>query len=233
MSEGGDRAFYTASTLSYVLDTCLRLLHPFTPFVTEEVWGFLKKGASSKGFKPQDEDKPWEDALIVAAWPKPRPVQDWEEPKIAEFSLVMEIIRAIRNMRAEKKVTPGKKISATFVAGEKAIFFEEQKKVLCALAFLDPNSSVITASLTSKPKDSISIVVAGVELHFPLAGMVDMDVENARVKKEISETRSQIDRLEKLLAGDFAKKAPPQLIEKEQQKLETYRSSLKKLESQQ
>jgi valyl-tRNA synthetase len=144
----------------------------------------------------------------------------------------MDIIRAIRNMRAEKKVTPGKKIAATIAAGEKLGFLVEQKKVLCALAYLDPNTSVIAGSLPSKPKDSISLVVAGVELHFPLAGIVDMDQEKTRVKKEIVETRSQIDRLEKLLASDFAKKAPLQLIEKERQKLETYKLTLKKLKSQ-
>jgi valyl-tRNA synthetase len=231
MSEGGDKAYHTASTLAYVLDTCLRLLHPFTPFVTEEVWGFLKKSASSKGFKPQHEDKPWEDALIVASWPKVKTVQDWEASKITEFTLVMDIIRAIRNMRAEKKVIPGKKIPATIVTGEKAEFLQGQKMELCALAFLDPSTTVITGSLSKKPKDSISMVVAGVELYFPLVGIVDVDLENARVKKEIAETHSQIDRLEKLLASDFAKKAPPQLIEKERQKLETYRSTLRKLES--
>ena len=111
LAEGGDRAFYTAYTLVKVLDTCLRLLHPFTPFVTEELWGHLKQAAQAYSDRLSPEGG-WEDALIVARWPEPRPEEGWEAEKLADFSLFMELVRSIRNMRAEKKVTPGKKDSS-------------------------------------------------------------------------------------------------------------------------
>ncbi len=83
LAEGGDRAFYTASTLVRVLDACLRLLHPFTPYVTEELWGRLKQAAqqASEALTPKGG---WEEALIVARWPEPRPAEGWEDQKIAD-----------------------------------------------------------------------------------------------------------------------------------------------------
>ena len=70
LAEGGDRAYYTASTLVRVMDACLRLLHPFTPFVTEELWQALKKAALENGLSPFASESKWEDALIIAKWPE-------------------------------------------------------------------------------------------------------------------------------------------------------------------
>ena len=93
MAEGGDRAFYTVQTLVKVLDLSLRLLHPFTPFVTEELWGHLKSAASaqSEGLAPQDG---WAQALIIASWPEPRLEQAWEAEKVAAFTLVQDVVRS-------------------------------------------------------------------------------------------------------------------------------------------
>ena len=110
LNEGGDRAFYTAYTLTRVFDTCLRLLHPFTPYVTEELWQHLKDTAMdhSPALAPKHGD--WEEALIIARWPEAQPSEGWEEQKITEFSLLQEIVRVIRNMRAEKKIAPSKTV---------------------------------------------------------------------------------------------------------------------------
>ncbi len=232
LAESTDRAYYTASTLIHVLDTCLRLLHPFTPYITEEVWGHLKSAALEKNLKPMDGATEWERALMIAKWPEPRQVQDWETPKINEFSLIMDTIRSLRNIRAEKKVPAGKKIAAQFYTGQQMGLIESQKMVLAALAHLDPQQVKIEKIPPPGQKDTVSLVVAGIDIRLPLSGMVDADDERSRLKKELEETSSQISRIEKLLESDFAKRAPAELVEKERQKLESFRQTAKKIADQ-
>jgi valyl-tRNA synthetase len=95
---------------------CLALLHPFTPFVTEELWQSLKKAAVAAGFKPFAQKTEWEEALILARWPETGQSEGWEEEKIAKFGAIQDLVRANRNLRAEKKIqpsvrTPGKIVS--------------------------------------------------------------------------------------------------------------------------
>jgi valyl-tRNA synthetase len=231
LAEGGDRAYYTTQTLTRLLDGCLRLLHPFTPFVTEELWGHLKlaAGAHSGGFAPKDG---WAEALIIAHWPEPLPMEDWEEGKIDEFNILMEVVKSIRNLRAENKVQPGKLIEAIFVAGGKAELLIQQSGSIQSLAHLDPQSFLVKDVLLKKPQNSASTVVSGIEIHLPLGGLVDSDVEKERLSRELQTIDSQIARLDTLLAGDFASKAPPNVVEKERQKLVEYRATSEKLRSQ-
>jgi valyl-tRNA synthetase len=231
LAEGGDRAFYTAQTLARVLDTCLRLLHPFTPFVTEELWGHLKRAVTAKGerFLPGVD---WPEALMIARWPEPRPAEGWEEAKIAEFSLIQETVRAIRNLRTEKKVTPGRRIPATIAAGERLPIFQQQAKALCALAYIDPQGFTLVSELKEKPQDQVVLTVSGVEIYLPLAGLVDFGAERARLRSELSEVEGQIQRLEALLAGPFGEKAPPAVVEKERQKLIAWQETAARLREQ-
>ncbi|NPV76074.1 MAG: valine--tRNA ligase [Anaerolineae bacterium] len=231
LAEGGDRAYYTVLTLTRVLDTCLRLLHPFTPFVTEELWGHLKRACQSHpaGFAPKGG---WEEALIVARWPETREDEGWETQKVADFALVQEIVRAIRNLRAEKKVTPGKKIPALMAAGEKLVLLSSQQAVIAALAHLDSKDFQVVDALNEKPQNAASVVHAGVEIYLPLAGMVDAEAERARLEKELQEALLQIERLENLLKSPFAQKAPAPVVEKEKEKLAGFHQTAEKLKEQ-
>jgi valyl-tRNA synthetase len=231
LAEGGDRAHYTAYTLVRVLDACLRLLHPYTPYVTEELWGHLKRAAQSCShrFAPKHG---WEEALILARWPEANPPEGWEEQKIADFTLVQDIVRAIRNLRAEKKVAPGKKIPAWIAAGNKVDILKAQQKTIQTLAHLDANAFQLEKVLSEKPQEAATLVVAGVEIYLPLAGMVDTTAERIRLEKELEEVQQQISRLEQLLSSPFAQKAPPAVVEKERDKLMIYRQSAERLESQ-
>jgi len=231
LAEGGDRAFYTAQTLTHTLDACLRLLHPYTPFVTEELWGHLKRACQEHSSLLTPETG-WEEALIIARYPEPKPKADWEDAVVSRFNLVMDVVRSIRNMRAEKKVTPGKRIPATLVGGEQAGILKQQSAAIAVLAHLDPAEMKILPSLAEKPQGQASLVVSGVEIYLPLADLVDIDAERLRLQKELDEAESQIARLETLLGGDFAKKAPAPLVEKERQKLETFRENALKLRRQ-
>jgi valyl-tRNA synthetase len=230
LAEGGSRAARAADTLARVFDTSLRLLHPFTPFVTEEIWGHLHSALRESPLNEICED--WPPALIVAKWPEPRPVEGSEARSIADFELIQEIVRSIRNLRNEKNVAPSKRIAASFSAGTKAGLLKEQTKVIAALSGLSEAELTIEESLKGKPQDSVSLVVGSVEIHIPLAGMVDLANEKARLEKELKEAESHIERLEKLLSSDFANKAPAALIQKEREKLAGYKDTAEKIKAQ-
>jgi valyl-tRNA synthetase len=214
-----------------VLDASLRLLHPFTPFVTEELWGHLKRAAQeqSERFAPKGG---WEEALILARYPEPAGEEAWEQPKTADFNLVMEVTRAIRNLRAEKKVQPAKRIPALIAAGDRLVVLQSQVKTLAALAMLDPDGLRMVESLTDKPQGQAGLVVTGVEIYLPLAELVDAEAERLRMQKELAEVEGQIERLQKLLGSTFADKAPAAVVAKERQKLATFQDTAEKLKTQ-
>jgi valyl-tRNA synthetase len=231
LEEGSDRAFYTAQTLVRVLDVTLRMLHPFTPFVTEELWGHLKAAASqhSAEFQPKGG---WELALILAHWPEARPAEGWEASKVADFNLVQEIVRAIRNLRSEKNVKPNRRIPAVLVSQSALQVLQSQEKSIAALSGLDPARLKTLANMQSKPDGHVALVVGPVEIYLPLAGLVDIEEERQRLQADLASTQAQIQRLEQLLAGPFAQKAPQLVVQKERDKLAGYLETKQKLESQ-
>jgi valyl-tRNA synthetase len=220
----------TVDTLARVFDISLRLLHPFIPFVTEEVWGHLHSALRESPAAGLVKD--WTSALIVAKWPEPRPLEGWEEVKIADFELIQEIVRSIRNLRAEKNVAPSKRIAAHISAGAKTDLLKAQAKFIAALSGLNEAELTIEASLKDKPKDAVSLVVGSVEIYLPLSGMVDLANEKSRLEKELKEAESHIQRLENLLGGDFANKAPAALVQKERDKLAGYKDTAEKIKAQ-
>jgi len=141
-------------------------------------------------------------------------------------------VRSIRNLRAEKGVAPVRRISAMISAGTKTDLLKEQLKVLTSLAGLSESDLVIGTALTEKPRDAAALVIGPVEAYLPLAGMVDLGEEKARLEKELKDAESQIQRLEKLLAGDFANKAPAALVQKERDKLTAYQDTAEKIKAQ-
>jgi valyl-tRNA synthetase len=170
--------------------------------------------------------------LIVAQWPEGRAEEGWEAGKVADFTLIQEIIRAIRNLRTEKKVTPGRRIPATIAAGERLPLLQSQAAILAALAYIDPQQLSLVEGLPEKPRDQAALVVSGIEIYLPLSGLVDVENERARLQKELAEVNAQIARLETLLAGPFAQKAPEPVVVGERQKLETYRATAASLTEQ-
>jgi len=231
IAEGGDRAFYTIQSLVKVFDTCLRFLHPFTPFVTEELWGHLKS-ASQEASPMLAPEGGWEDALIIAQWPESLPMEGWEAGAVEDFTLIQEMIRAIRNIRSEYKVQPGHKIAATIGAGEKQDVIENQRQTFVSLAGVDSDELSVVKEPPEASEDRITLVVAPVEIALPLAGLVDVEAERERLEKELAEAESQINRLENLLSSPFAEKAPPKVVEKEREKLKTYQETAERIRQQ-
>ncbi len=222
--------YVTARTLARVLDNSLRLLHPFTPFVTEELWGHLR--TTLLGSPISDIAEEWSEVLITASWPQERDPEGWEDEKVADFELIQEVVGSIRNLRAEKGVEPGKRIAATFVGGEKTSLLREQAQVLAALARVDEEKMSVVESITEKPEGSVALVVGQIEIYVPLEGMVDLAQERERLASELKEAESHIARLEKMLNSPFAKKAPPAVVDKEREKLAVYKESAEKIKAQ-
>ena len=231
IAEGGDRAFYTGQVLVRVLDTCLRFLHPFTPFVTEEIWGHMKEACKETSALLAPENG-WEDALIVAQWPETMAMDGWEADAVSEFTLIQEMVREIRNIRAEYKVQPGHKVACTISAGEKMAAMEAQRQTFVSLAGIDPEAFGIVEKPLTPTDDTITLVVTPLEITLPLAGLVDAEAERGRLEKELAETESQIQRLEKLLASPFAEKAPAEVVAKEREKLAEYKETAERLKQQ-
>jgi valyl-tRNA synthetase len=215
----------TVQLLAHVLDTCLRLLHPFTPFITEELWGHLKSVVAQLAIPYRLTAE----ALITAAWPEPHPEETWEQDAVAQFALVQDIVRSIRNLRAERNVKPGHRISARIVAGERTDALLSQTDTIAALAQLDRNTLTIQEATQARMEGHIVLVVSGVEIYLPLAGLVDVEEERLRLEKELAEMQSQAQRLEQLLASPFAQKAPPPVVQKERDKLAVINETVQKL----
>jgi valyl-tRNA synthetase len=123
-------------------------------------------------------------------------------------------------------------LQATIACGEKIVLLKEQSKTIAALAGLDQAQFSILSSLSTKPADSAVLVVGSIEIYLPLSGMVDPANEKARLEKELKEVESHIQRLENLLGGDFANKAPAALVQKEREKLGAYKETAEKIKSQ-
>jgi len=198
--------------LVYVLDGCLRLLHPYMPFVTETIWQYLPHRG---------------EALIVAAWPSAGPLDEQAEEGEQRF---MALVRAIRNARSEYGVEQGRRIAAVISAGENTSFLREQASVLEALARVDGEQLLIEERLQSVPEKALTLVVGGYECYLPLAALVDLDAERIRLRAELERIVGEIARSEKLLANQgFVGKAPEAVVQKERDKLADHRDRRGKL----
>jgi valyl-tRNA synthetase len=233
IGEGGARAFQTLQILVEELDICLRLLHPFTPFVTEELWTHLRNAVQAH----TDEIRPavsevWPEALIVAQWPEPTAEDEYEEQALRDFAIFQGTVRSIRNLRAEKNVKQGQKLAAILVSDEAFEMLERQKGAFAESAQLYPDRLQISRKLEVKPKGYTALVAGPVEIYISFEEVQDPSEERERLSKELAATRFQIERLEKLLLSDFANKAPKSVVDKEQERLDGFRVTAKSIEEQ-
>ncbi len=227
LNEGGERAAGTALILAEVLNIMLRLLHPFTPYVTEALYGYLKQAVEAKPML-NEVDGIWAEHLIVAPWPESLAVQDWEVATMKDFDLVQEIVRSIRNLRSENKVEANKKLEAGFLSQTRSKLLDEQKEIISDLAGLRLDSLRI---LETKPEVEglTALVVEDIEIFIALENEGDSEADRERLEKELAEVESHISRLEKLLSSPFAQKAPANVVDAEREKLTAYQSSATKL----
>jgi valyl-tRNA synthetase len=213
------------ATLVAVLERALRLLHPFMPFVTEEIWQHLKAAWSDGG-------RNWAESLMLTRWPQPEKARLDDEAE-ANMALLMDLIRQIRNARAEFDVTPGKPIPAVIAAGEKLEMLEAQRRLLTFLGKVDDAQLTLAEALKEKPKKAVALVAsAGVEAYLPLAGLVDLEQEIARLHKALAETDREIQRSASMLANEsFASKAPAHVVQQQRDRLAEHEERRARLEA--
>ncbi|MDI3517953.1 MAG: valyl-tRNA synthetase [Caldanaerobacter sp.] len=205
----------TKSVLRYVLDNTLRLLHPFMPFITEEIWQNLPHEGES---------------IMVAEWPKYREDLDFEEDaKKAE--IIMEAIRAIRNIRAEANVSPSKK-AKVIIAVEKEEnekIFESGKNYIMKLA--GASEVAIERNRGNIPQKAMSAAISAGLVVVPLEELIDLEEEIKRLEEEREKVLKEIERAQGLLNNEnFVKKAPEKVVNAEREKLEKYTAMLKNIE---
>ncbi|MFH0857837.1 MAG: valine--tRNA ligase [Candidatus Magasanikbacteria bacterium] len=197
--------------LNYILNTILKLWHPFMPFVTEAIW----------------QEIYGEDALLmVEKWLEQG--EDNEYVVTADFNNLQYIITKIRNIRAEKGIPPGKKIDAFVKAGENTKFVEENMDVMKSLARIENLEIVDTL-----PENMVTFVDGGVEMALDFSDAVDTDAERERLQKEIEHIEPYVLAQEKKLGnGEFVNNAPESVVNAEKKKLSEAKEKLIKLQEQ-
>lgn len=213
----------TTGILRAVLDQSLRLLHPFMPFVTEEVWQYLYRTS-------ERDTRLWPaSALIIAPWPQ-ADIRERDEQAEQEFALVQEVITRIRDARNQMNVESARRIPALLVVGDAINMFEEQTPLIEFLARTEKPQ--LYRTLDQKPEQAMSLLAGNVEIYLPLAGMLDIGKELERLDKEIAQAQQELARLQGKLANqNFVTRAKPEVVEKEREKLAAQEERLARLQA--
>ena len=211
-SEDADRKQTAIQVLVYVLDQVLRLLHPFMPFITEEIWQSI----------PHEGE-----ALIIANWPEYQAELAFKAEE-AQMESVMEAIRAIRARRTEMNVPPSKK-AALYILSAKKQIFTEGEGFLQRLAYADEVSM-----LDSEPANldgMVTITTADAKLYIPMGQLVDVEKEIARITKELENAKKFLASLEAKLSNEnFVARAPEAVVNAEREKAVKHRDLIAQLE---
>ena len=204
--------------LSHVLEGTLRLLHPFMPFLTEEIWQKV----------PHAEDVK---SIMISEWPQADAARISDAIE-AQMTAIMESIKSIRNMRAEVGAAPSKKSEVILNFKDESLreVFTENTGYLDKLASSEPVT--ILPAGAAAPENAMAGVVNGVEIYLPLKGLIDVEKETARLNKELEKLEKEIKRLTGKLSNEgFLKKAPEQVVAGEKEKLAGYEEKKKSVES--
>ena len=195
--------------LAYVLERVLRLLHPFLPFITEEIWQNLVRRMDGEADAP---------ALMVAAYPSAE-TDAYDDEAEAEIGAVVEIVRAIRNLRAEFRIQPSQPVRAVVQESAMSGALEAEEAAIRTLAQVDP-LVLNGADAGGDSNDSVSLVLSTGTVVVPLGGLVDLDRERERLAAELKDVAKNLARLSTRLEDDrFLSRAPEEVVERERERL--------------
>lgn len=196
----------TRSILAYTLDSIMRMMHPFMPFVTESIWQNL----------PVEGD-----SIVTASWPEVRPELSNIESK-KSMEQLMEIIRAVRNTRNEVNTPMSKQIPMMIKTNNQATTERLETERPFIERFCNPSELTISTEV-DMPEEVMTTAVTGGLVILPLEGLIDMDKEIERLEKELKKWASELDRVNKKLSNEkFVSKAPEKIINEEKEKQALY-----------
>lgn len=202
-------------TLKTVLTQSLKLLHPYMPFITDEIFSFI-----------QDEKA----SIMVSKWPEYK--DDWHfETEESEIELIKQAVRNIRNLRAEMNVPPSKKAKVFVVSEDERVreTFEKGKVFFATLGYA--SEVIIQDNKGGIELDAISTVIPNATVFMPFAELVDIEKEIERLTKEKAKLQSELDRVNKKLSNQgFISKAPDKVIQEEKEKLDKYSQMMEQVE---
>ena len=210
--------------LIHVLETSLRLLHPYMPFVTEELWQHLKKRMPAN----------WQqaDSIMIAAYPEAN-LKAIDPGAEQVMESVIEIIRSIRNARAENKVEPAKWIEANIYGGELTPSITPYAEAIQTLSRAKPLSFHEGRLEGTTTENALALILKETEVVIPMESMVNLEAEKERLQKEIEQSQAEVIRLEARLSDKaFLSKAPKAVVDKEQNRLAERRDKLERLKQQ-
>lgn len=198
----------TRSILVYVLDNTLRLLHPIMPFVTEEIWQSVPHVGES---------------LVVATYPTIHPEQ-MDEKAAEEMEFLMDFIRSVRTVRNEMNTPLSKPINIIAKVSDAAHYAILKENESYIARFSNPEEFVYGEDVEA-PSDAVTSVITGAEIYLPLAGLINIEDEIARLEKEAEKLQQEVDRVEKKLSNEkFVAKAPAAVVEAERAKGADYQA---------
>lgn len=199
--------------LARVLRQTMELLHPFMPFLTEEVWQILPHQGES---------------IMVTRWPVSSASLQFEAAE-QTMELIIAVVKAIRNIRSEAHVQPQKKVTAIFQAApEKLAALEANMEYITTLAGLESWQTLAEGAV--QPEQTVSAVAGGIGIFVPINGLVDVTREVERLSKELTQLEAEIAKTETRLASPaFVSKAPAQVVEKEKVKVANFREKAAKI----
>lgn len=205
--EDETRKAMTRSVLAHVLDHTLRLLHPFMPFITEEIWQQI----------PHEGE-----TITLSPWPEVNAAFQ-DEVAANEMKRLVSIIKAVRNTRAEVGTPLSKQIELLIQTEDHVVKKELEKNKVYLEQFCNPSKLVLETNI-DVPEKALSQVVTGAELYFPLEGLIDITKEIERLTKQQDNLQKEIERVQHKLANEgFVKKAPQNVVDGEKQKEKDYK----------
>ena len=220
-------------TLAHVLERILRLLHPFMPFITEEIWQTLMSELPDESLSSHGEPVEPPESIMIAPYPASGGRADAQAEE--EIALVQQTVRAVRNTRAQLRIPAAQHLEALVEANGQRTAIEDEADVIRAMSRVEPLRIISGDEAAGHSGEAgnlrgVTLVVSPLVVHLPLEGVVDLDAEGERLRTELADCDRNLERVETLVSNpNFRQKARPEVVENEEARLAELRERQQRL----